>query len=115
MNADPPLFTLWYDFSFWLLQKTGKFPKNSRFTFVHRIDNLALDILSGIVEARYSARKSDILRQADLHLELLRVLLRMTKDLALLDNRGYEHASRRIAEAGKMMGGWRKQRDKVES
>ncbi len=54
---DPPLFVLWYDFLNWLLQKTEKMPKNIRFTLTSRIDNLALDIIEGIIEARYSRQK----------------------------------------------------------
>jgi phage gp36-like protein len=81
VTPDPPLFVLWYDFTQWLLAKTGRFPKRVRFSFSNRIDNLALDIIEAIVEARYSAEKRAILRRIDLNLEKLRVLLRMCCDL----------------------------------
>jgi len=42
------------------------------------------------------------------------VLLRMCYDLRYLDAKGYEFASRQINEAGKMIGGWRKQQEKKE-
>lgn len=112
MKPDPPLFVLWYDFTQWLLAKTGKFPKRVRFSFSNRIDNLALDIIEAIVEARYSAQKRAILRRIDLNLEKLRVLLRMCFDQRYLDTKGYEFAARKINEAGKMVGGWRKQQEK---
>ncbi len=109
MIPEPPLFVLWYDFAKWLLNKTEKFPKKVRFTFSNRIDNTALDIIEGIIEARYSSKKEDTLRRIDLKMEKLQVLLRMCRDLEYLDNKGYEFASRQINEAGKMVGGWRKQ------
>ncbi len=109
MMPEPPLFVLWYDFAKWLLNKTEKFPKKVRFTFSTRIDNTALDVIEGIIEARYSRRKKDTLRRIDLNVEKLQVLLRMCRDLEYLDNKGYEFASRKINEAGKMVGGWRKQ------
>ncbi len=109
MIPEPPLFVLWYDFSKWLLNKTEKFPKKVRFTFSNRIDNTALDIIEGIIEARYSRKKEDTLRRIDLKMEKLQVLLRMCRDMEYLDNKGYEFASRQINEAGKMVGGWRKQ------
>ena len=115
MIPDPPLFVLWYDFTKWLLGKTEKFPKKIRFTLTTRIDNLALDIIGGIAEARYSRRKMETLRRIDLGMEKLRILLRMCHDLEYLDHRGYEYASRRIDEAGKMVGGWRKQREEKEA
>lgn len=111
MIPDPPLFVLWYDFSKWLLAKTEKFPRKVRFSFTNRIDNLALDIIEGIVEARYAARKKDILRRIDLSMEKLRIMLRMSYDQHYLDTRGYEYASRQINEAGRMVGGWRKHQE----
>lgn len=109
MIPEPPLFVLWYDFTRWLLNKTEKFPKKVRFTFSSKIDNLCLDIIEGIIEARYSRNKLDILRRIDLDMEKLRVLLRICHDLAYLDHKGYEFAAREINRAGKMVGGWRKQ------
>ena len=81
MILEPPLFLLWYDFSKWLLNKAEKFPKKIRFSFSNRIDNLALDIFEGIIEARYSKNKKEILRRIDLSLEKLRLLLRMCHDI----------------------------------
>ncbi|MFH1491494.1 MAG: diversity-generating retroelement protein Avd [Pseudomonadota bacterium] len=109
MTPEPPLFALWYDFLKWLLNKTEKFPNKIRFSLTGRIDNLALDIIEGISEARYSGKKMDVLRRIDLDMEKLQVLLRICHDLEYLDHKGYEFASRKINEAGKMVGGWRKQ------
>ncbi len=103
----------WYDFAKWLLDKTAKFPKKVRFSFSNRIDNLALDIIEGIIEARYSRNKKEMLRRIDLNMEKLRVLLRMCHDLRYLDTKGYEFAARKINEAGKMVGGWRKQQESI--
>jgi len=59
-------------------------------------------------------REKTILRRIDLDLEKLRVLLRICHDLRYLDGKGYEFASRQINEAGKMIGGWRKQQEARE-
>jgi hypothetical protein len=105
---------LWYDVSKWLLNKTEKFPKKVRFSFSNRIDNLALDILEGIIEARYSKEKKDVLRRIDLNMEKLQVLLRMCHDMQYLDHKGYEFATKKINESGKMVGGWRMQQEKAD-
>jgi len=110
VNTEIPLFGHWYEFVKWLLDKTEKYPRKARFTFSNRIDNLALDIMEWIVDARYS-RKKDILYRIDLGMERLRVLLRMCHDKQYLDHKGYEFASKRINEAGKMVGGWRRQQE----
>ena len=112
MIPEPALFTLWYDFTKWLLGKTEKFPRSIRYSLSNRIDNLALDIMGWISEARYSRDKRQALKKIDIGMEKLRVLLRICHDLAHLDHKGYEYAARQINEAGKMVGGWRKQQDR---
>ena len=65
----PTIFLAWQDFLAWLLPTTAKLPKHVRFTFVNRIDNLALDIAEDLFEARYSRSKVPVLARANLRLE----------------------------------------------
>ncbi len=92
-----------------LLDRTARFPKSVRFTLSTRIDNLALDILERLVEARWTsgASKAAALRHADLDLAKLRLLLRICCDRRHLDRRGWTHVSRSLDEVGRMLGGWR--------
>ena len=92
-----------------LLDRTARFPKAVRFTFAARIENLALDVLEELVEARYArgSAKAEALRRADGRLARLRVLVRLAHGRRHLDHRGYEHVSRGVDEAGRMIGGWR--------
>jgi hypothetical protein len=120
-NDDLPVFVKWVDFLSWLLPTTEKFPQRSRFTFANRIDNLALDLVEDLVEARYAHEKRGILTRANLRLEKLRILLRLCHELRYLPllrlchelrylpHGKYEYAMRAINETGKMLGGWRKQ------
>ncbi len=81
-----------------------------RFTLSSRIDNLALDVLEKIVEARYAKEKTTALSQASLSLEKLRVLLRISHEERHLDHRGFEYIIRNVDEAGRMIGGWMRSR-----
>ncbi|MEO1610445.1 MAG: diversity-generating retroelement protein Avd [Pseudomonadota bacterium] len=108
-NEDLPVFVKWMDFLEWLLPVLEKFPKRVRFTFCDRMTELALDIVEDLVEARYSARRREHLRQVNLRLEKLRVLLRICHRLQYLDHKRYEHAMTAINEVGRMIGGWLKQ------
>jgi hypothetical protein len=110
-SVELPLFVHWERTLKDLLSRTGKFPKSVRFTLSSRIDNLALDVLELIVEARYSKDKSAALSRASLSLEKLRVLLRISHDERHLDRRGFEHVARHIDEAGRMLGGWIRSRE----
>ncbi len=93
-----------------LLDRTARFPKVVRFTFAARIENLALDVLEEIAEARYAAGrdKQAALKRADGRLARLRVIVRLAHERRHLDHRGYEHVSRGLDEAGRMIGGWRR-------
>ncbi len=108
MPDELPVFTKWLEFLNWLLPTTEKFPKKVRFTLIQRIDNLALDVVEDLVEARYSRDKQVPLRRANLRLEKLRVLLRLSYQQKHLPSRQYEHAIRVLHEVGSMVGGWMK-------
>ena len=113
-NADLPIFVKWIDFLKWLLTTTEKFPKKIRFTFSDRINNLALDIVEELVDARYSRQKIVALRKVNLGIEKLRVLLRICYESKFLSHKSYEHAMYSLNEIGKMLGGWIKQQEGVK-
>ncbi len=109
-EAELPLFVLWERTLGDLLDRTAKFPKAVRFSFTSRVDNHALDILEAIVEARFATgrRRATLLREADVRLSKLRILLRLCRDRRYLDRKGFEHVARNLDEAGRMIGGWRR-------
>lgn len=111
---DLPIFVKWTDFLKWLLHTTEKFPKKARFTFSDRINNLALSVVEDLVEARYSANKRLILRAANLRLEKLRMLLRISYESRYLAKDAYKHGMYSLNETGKMLGGWIKQQETKE-
>jgi hypothetical protein len=108
-NKPLPIFVKWMDFLNWLLLTTEKFPKKARFTLSDRLNNLALDVVEGLIEARYNQAKVPHLRAANLKLEKIRILLRLSYEQRYLSHQAYKHASYAINEIGKMLGGWMKQ------
>lgn len=114
-SGDLPIFVKWTEFLSWLLPTTEKFPHKIRFTFANRIDNLALDVVEDLIEARYSRDKRAILARANLRLEKLRVLLRLCHELTHLSHDRYEYATRKISEVGKMLSGWQKQQNALRN
>lgn len=108
-----PIFVKWMEFLKWLLLLSDKMPKKVRFTFSSRMNNLALDLVEDLVEARYSGakNKTSTLRSANLKLEKLRVLFRICHESKLISHDAYKHASFSINEVGKMLGGWLKHQE----
>ena len=97
-----------YQFLTWLMPTVEKFPRSHKFTIGDRIEIAALDVLEALIEATYTRDRLQHLRQANLGIEKLRVLLRLAADLKLLDRRRYEHAARALDETGRLIGGWTK-------
>ena len=109
-----PIFIAWLDFLKWLLNVTEKFPKKARFTFSDRINNLALDVVEHLVEARYSKNKIEHLIRINTKIEKLRVLMRISYETRFISHEGYKYFSVSINEIGKMVGGWIKQQEAVK-
>ncbi len=110
-EVELPVFAAWVRFLDWLLDATEKFPKRVRFTISGRVDALALDVLEDLVEARYTRPKAAVLRRANVRLEKLRVLLRLSHGRRYLPQGAYEHAARELDAVGRMLGGWLKQQE----
>ncbi|MEK9142048.1 MAG: diversity-generating retroelement protein Avd [Nitrospirota bacterium] len=112
----PPIVTKAYDFTQWLLPRVQDFPRSSRFILGDRLIATMLDILEGLVEASHRRDKRAVLEEVSAKLDRLRMLIRLSKDLKLLNLKRYEHAAEAVTELGAMLGGWLKQqRDHVGS
>ena len=64
MKDDYPQYIKWRYIVAYMLDISGKFPKNVRFNLADRLTNISLDVL----EAIYAKEKADILRKANLYI-----------------------------------------------
>ncbi|OPZ62390.1 MAG: S23 ribosomal protein [Candidatus Aerophobetes bacterium ADurb.Bin490] len=106
MRDDYPLYIKWRYIVEYLLEISGKFPKNVRFNLADRITNISLDVLEAIIEAVYTKKKADALNRANLNIEKIRALLQICMNKKYISIGQYEHISVEVNEAGKMLGGW---------
>lgn len=104
-----PLFVKTYDFLLWLIPRTLKFPKSQRFLLAERLSKQALDFYDMVLEAVMEpGEQAALLREADKQLTKIRLYVRLSFDLECLSLGQYEHASRSLAEIGRLLGGWQK-------
>ena len=97
-----------YDFSKWLLNHTGKFPRSYRFSVGSKLENGILDFIELTTVANMRKDKLPLLRQADEALARIRLLFRLSYELQFINLKSYEYGSRQLSELGKMLGGWLK-------
>jgi len=100
------LFERWMDATKWLLERTERFPKRLRHSLTDRIDLLAVGILEDVTSAAYRKDPRPDLDRANDGLNRLRVLLRLAHEMKLLSHDQYREAAERLAEAGRLLGGW---------
>jgi hypothetical protein len=108
-----PIFVKTYDFLVWLLSRTARFPKHERFRLAKRLDETAFafyDLLlqAGRLPAGRVEAKRQLLRQADLELDRLRLTARLCQDLTLFNFKQYQYCAERLTEIGRLLGGWHK-------
>jgi len=106
-----PALEAMYRFLLWLVPAVEKFPRSQKFLLGDRIQSTAIEVLERLVEATYTRERMALLAQANLGIEKLRFLFRLSMDLRHLDLARYEHAARALDEVGRMVGGWKKAHD----
>lgn len=112
-EPDTPVLVAYYDILGWILDRIEKFPKNQRFVFGQRLANHAVDVLELIVSAIYNKReRRALLKNANLKLQTVRILIRLCCDRKMVSTRQYMHAAEKLTEVGAMLGGWLKRQDK---
>ena len=82
------------------------FPKSQQYLLGRRIEETALDVLMGLVEANTSRSKRKSLSAVDRALEKLRFLVRLSFDLRFISRKKYGDLAERVDEIGRMLGGW---------
>ena len=112
--AEPGALVGLYDLVKWYGERTERFPKPLRVTLGDRIDEKLLDMLELGVRARYTRRPTQLLRELNTELAVLRYLTRLAHDRGCLATSQYEFAARAIDEIGRQVGGWLKQTGQSE-
>lgn len=107
-DPDIPIFKRSYDLykTFYVLRQTVS--KQDRYTIWQRGENLILDILEGIILAGQTPRaeKLEILEGISLKINVLRVIIRLAKDVKTINNQQYLLLENIVDEIGRMIGGW---------
>lgn len=105
-----PVIMKVYDLILWFLPKLDKFPRSQKFLLGDRIESMILKVMELLIEANYSQkRRKEALYAANLELDKLRLLIRISKDAHYLDFKAFVHQAKLIDEIGRMVGGWNNQ------
>lgn len=85
-------------------------PKSSRYTIGARIENKFLDLLELSYTAYFTQKdkKEYKISECILTLDTLKFFLSIAWEAKIISNKQYEELAQKLDEAGKMLGGWKK-------
>jgi len=78
------IITKTYDMILWSCNHTSRFPRQHRFVLGERLERTLYDLLETLIRAKYSRDRNDLLKAANMKLEILRFQIRLAKDLQCL-------------------------------
>jgi len=95
------LYKLFYQYS-------QHIPQKDRYCIGQKCEKIILDILELILETIQSPRnkKLELLNKTSIKLNILRITIRLAKDVKAIDFKKYLTLQEKINEIGKMLGGW---------
>ena len=108
ITAEIPIFKKTYATYKLLYNYRLDIPRLDRYAVWEKCENLLLNILEDILRAGQTPKsgKLPILEHASVQLNLLRVFLRLAKDVKALDMKKYIAIEAHLDEIGRMLGGW---------
>ena len=107
-NFEIPIFKKSYDL-YKLFNEYRKFvPKQDRYTIFERSECALLDVLESIMKASGEQKKEKLptLERASFKLNMLRMFIRLMKDIRTIDSKKYMTLESSMDEIGRMLGGW---------
>jgi hypothetical protein len=108
LKSDIPIFHKTYDLYKTFYEYSVHFPKKDRYTLGQKIENNILELLELVVLASQTegAKKLNTLKSASVKLDMIKILVRLCKELKAIDTKKYLSLSLLLQEIGKMLGGW---------
>lgn len=109
-SFDTPIFTKTYELYKEIYNLRNIVPKQDRYAIWLKVETSTLEVLEAILIAInvYRTEKVEVLEKANKNLNILRVFIRLAKDVKAIDNKKYIALQEKIDEIGRMLGGWLK-------
>lgn len=108
MTEDLPILQKMYELYKVFYQCLSNLPKKDRYGIGQRCENHILDLIEQTIKASKSRRenKQAVLYEISLKLDILKIFIRLMKEIRAIDLKKYTFFQGYINEIGKMLGGW---------
>jgi HEAT repeat protein len=108
--SELPVYKLGYDLLIKLYQRTAVFSREYKYTMGERLKNEITDMLINIYKAHKSKKETSALyvEGARQNMEVVRLLLRICKDLKVIEMKGFVALNIQVEELSKQLASWQK-------
>jgi len=105
-----PVYKLGYDLLIQTYKRTAIFSREYKYTMGERLKNETTDMLINIYKANKSKKENRVqyIDQARQNVEVVRLLLRICKDLKLIGMKGFVALNIQVEELSKQLASWQK-------
>ena len=107
MHRDAPIIQKTYDFYKAFYATVRLFPNEEKYAIGGKIKNTILEILELLIEAGFrKTEKIPLLEKASIKLDSLKIFIRLTYEIKLINQKKYIQLEEPLQEIGRMLGGW---------
>ncbi len=108
IQNETPIIQKVYDFYKELYLTVEKMPKKDKYTLGEKLETTTLDLIESLIAASFIGKisKPSHLEQAATKLDLLKILVRLGKDIKAVPDSKYLFLEEKLQEIGRMLGGW---------
>ena len=97
-----------YDLLFWIKPAVERFARVHRYSLGVELEKEALELLKSIARLNIKKDKKGAIEECFVCLEIVKILIRLSKDFKLINIKQYEYSSELIVEIEKMLFGLKK-------
>ena len=108
--SELPVYKLGYDLLLAIYERTKLFTREHKYTLGEKLKNETLECLINIYKANKSKQTTRLqyIDTARQNIEVVRLLLRVTKDLKIIGIKGHVALNAQVEELSKQLSSWQK-------
>ena len=103
-----PVYKASYDLLMEVFETVKHFKREYKYTVGEKLKDETLEMLMNIYRANIRREKKETLQKAREHLEVVRLLMRLTKDMKQINISRFVKVNQKIETISKQLTGWQK-------
>lgn len=103
-----PVYKASYDLLMEIFELVKHFSREYKYTVGEKLKNETLEMIMNIYRSNTRQQKKDTLQKAREHLEVVRLLMRLTKDMKQININSFIDVSKKIEDISKQLTAWQK-------